>query len=280
MSALVNLDGQIVNSNTIDLINNRAFNYGDGLFETMRFMNRRVQFVDEHYRRLTKGMAVLGLNTPDYFSASYFDDQVKELIDLLDYSGSCRIKLMVFRQEGGYFSPANNDVSFIINCFLMVASSYELNEGGHNIGVYDEITLSKNSLSNIKHLNCLPNVLAGIYCRKNKLEDCLLINDDWQIVEGISSNVFIVQGDEIVTPPLEVGCVAGTIRGVIINLAKESGIKFREGNITPEDLESADEVFLTNAITGIRWVGAFNKKRYFNTKAKILNMLLNKKSLG
>ncbi|MCH7535848.1 MAG: aminotransferase class IV, partial [Bacteroidetes bacterium] len=248
MSTLVNLDGDIVNSNTSITVTNRAFNYGDGLFETMRFMSRRVQFMDKHFHRLIKGMEVLSLNVPDYFSISYFNEQVRSLVQRLEFPGSVRVRLTIYRKDGGFFSPANNDVSFIIMCTPLVDGSYELNEKGHSIGIYDKIVKPNNELSNIKHLNCLPNVLAGVYCRKMKFEDCLLLNEKWQIVESISSNVFIVQEDEIITPPLEVGCVAGVMRSIIIEIAQQSGMSLKEAEITPEDLEVADEVFLTNAI--------------------------------
>ena len=149
MNALVNFDGQIVDSNSALLVSNRAFNYGDGLFETMRFMNKQVQFVDKHYQRLIKGMELLGIEVPTFFSKDYIDEQVGVLVQQLGMQGPVRARISVFRKDGGFYSPTNNEASFIITCSSIAEVRYELNAGGYKLGLYDEILIPVKCESNM-----------------------------------------------------------------------------------------------------------------------------------
>lgn len=118
-----------------------------------------------------------------------------------------------------------------------------------------------------------------MYKNENKWDDCLLLNERQNLVEGISSNLFVVKDGVLFTPSLESGSVNGIMREQIIQIALNLGITvYDDCIIKPEQLKDADEIFLSNAIVGIRWVVAFEERRYFNRSAKILIEELNKKA--
>ncbi len=95
--------------------------------------------------------------------------------------------------------------------------------------------------------------MAGIYAKEKKLDDCLLINENGNIIEGISSNIFLIKGSTLTTPSLKEGPVAGIMRKQILKIADDVGFKINnESSITQSQVLHADEVFLTNSINGIR----------------------------
>jgi branched-chain amino acid aminotransferase len=95
------------------------------------------------------------------------------------------------------------------------------------------------------------------------------------ILETSSCNLFIVSNGVLYTPGLAEGCIAGTMRMQVINLAIQNGIKVYECAILPQHLLAADEIFLTNAIRGINWIGGYRTKRYSNNMSRKLVALLN-----
>jgi branched-chain amino acid aminotransferase len=117
--------------------------------------------------------------------------------------------------------------------------------------------------------------MASLYARSKGLDDCLLQNYKLGIIEATSSNLFIVSNGVLYTPSLEDGCVGGIMRMQVINIALENQIKVYECNLNPQNLLAADEIFLTNAINGIQWVGSYRTKRYFNEMSRRMIGLLN-----
>lgn len=248
--------------------NNRAFGYGDGLFETMHAFGTNVQFIINHYERLLNGMRILKLQKPVFFTIEYLREKITRLLNANKIFQGARIRLTVFREAEGYYTPTANSISYLIETTPLVKGNYELNKKGLIIDTYNQIKKPINSLSNYKTLNSLIFVLSGIYKLENKLDDCIILNERNNVCESISSNIFIIKRGKIYTPSLVEGCVAGIMRKNIILAAQKSGLEvFDNGSLKPDDLLLADEIFLTNAISGIRWVVAFKNKRYFNKEA-------------
>ena len=133
----------------------------------------------------------------------------------------------------------------------------------------------KNFLSNYKTKNGLMYVMAAIAAREKNLDDLLLSNEKGGILESSNSNLFVVSNGVLYTPSLDEGCLAGTMRMQVINLAIHHGIKVYECTILPQNLLAADEIFLTNAIRGISWVGGYRTKRYFNVISRRIQAYLN-----
>src|SRR6056297_1046367 len=198
---------------------NRAFCYGDALFETMHANGTHIHFFADHMIRLRLGMKTLGMKIP--FNIEH-DTIEKEIIKLLHknklYQG-VRIRLTVFRNEGGKYTPRDNSVSYLAETEYLEKEHYELNRKGLILGLYDQIKKPVNKLSNLKSANALIYIQAGLYAEQNNCDDCLIINEQNHLTEGISSNIFLIKENTLYTPPLNDGPVAGIMRKQILKIA-------------------------------------------------------------
>lgn len=253
---------------------NRAFRYGDSLFETIRLCNNKIMFLRDHINRVKLGMTVMRMNVPAEFNTENIQELIIHLLKHNTHAPNARIRLTVFRNEGGFYTPETNDISFLIESDE-IQGEYTLNQRGHWVDIYADIKKPLHKLSNLKTGNALLYIMAGLSKQSMKLDDCLLVNENGSICEAISSNLFVVKNGTIYTPPLNEGCVAGIMRKQVMHLAAESKILTFESNISTYTLMNADEVFLTNAIKGVQWVGQFKDKFYTNKMAVFFNEKLN-----
>jgi branched-chain amino acid aminotransferase len=255
-------------------LSNRAFRYGDSLFESIRFCNNHLLFLRDHITRLKIGMTVLRMNLPAEFNTDNIQELIIQLLKHNSHAPNARIRLTVFRNEGGYYSPETNDISFLIESEEL-PSVFELNQKGLWLDIYSDIKKPINKLANIKTGNALLYVMAGLAKQSMKLDDCFIVNETGTICETINSNIFVVKNGTIFTAPLSEGCVAGIMRKQIMSLATEHKILTFESPLTTYTLLNGDEVFLTNSIGGIRWVGQFKQKYYTNKMAQFFTDKLN-----
>jgi branched-subunit amino acid aminotransferase/4-amino-4-deoxychorismate lyase len=259
------------------LHNNRAFCYGDALFETMHAFGTDVQFLSKHLTRLHAGMSILKMDTSVFPDQNSFDKQIKRLLNRDKIFGGARVRLTVFRNNGGYYTPDTNEVSYIIEALALEHEKYYMNPKGLVVDVYRDMRKQANVLSPYKTTNSLLFVMAGLYKKAENLDECLILNDNNHVIESISSNVFIVKDNVLLTPPIEQGCVAGVMRESILSLAKKEGINVETNiSINESNLPVADEIFLTNAVRGIQWVVGYKQTRYYNKMARHLAEELNK----
>jgi branched-chain amino acid aminotransferase len=219
--------------------------------------------------------SVLKMRVPAYFSAGYFHKQIRELIAFSGHQGGGKIRLSFDRTSGGTYLPISNEAEYTIEFLPKDDEKFMLNEKGLEVDIYTEIKKPTNKLSSIKSKNGLLFVMAAMAAKEKNLDDVLLLSDRGHIIESTSSNLFIVSNGVLYTPSLDEGVLAGTMRMLIINLALQNKIKVYECSLMPQNLLSADEVLLTNAISGIKWVGGFRTKRYRNEMAKNLVGFLN-----
>jgi len=272
----INFNGNIIPSDQqIFPVSNRSFRYGDGLFESMRYMNGVLKFSDLHIDRIQKGMKVLKLENSSYIDSWFLREKVDELARRNKTGPDARFRLTVFRDSGGLYSPDSNKMAYVLESQSMDESQYTFNKKGLIIDVYDELTKPVNILSNLKTCNSLVYVLAGIFKNQNTLDEVMILNQHGFLCESISSNVFVVYDRKLYTPSLNEGCIGGVMRQVVMRLAKENGIELVEAQVNPDILNEADEVFITNAARGIQWVMGYNNKRYFNEVSKFLSEKLN-----
>ena len=243
---------------------NRAFRYGDGLFETIRLIEGKPVFLKNHIQRLVKGLWLFQINICDIL----INDKLKKtLIDLAQQNGIKKggvARLTVFRDSLGKYIPDSDNSSYLLEAEPYPENKFTINKTGLSIDIYQDIKKQINKLSKFKMLGSQLNVLAGIHARNNELDDCLLINEEGLIIESTNSNIFIVSNGTLYSPPLSDGCVGGTMRMNLINAALELNIGAYESSLNQQHLLMADEVLLTNAIRGIQWVNAFKHKRYFS----------------
>lgn len=272
----INFNGDILpEGNPVLKVSNRGFRYGDGLFETIRVMDGRVFFLSRHIQRLIEGMKFLKMNIPQSFNEVYFDQEIFKVFKKNNLKESARIRVSVFRDSGGFYSPESNEVSFVIEATPLESNYYEINRKGLNIDVFEEQKKSLNKISTVKTSSALPLVLAGIFRKEKNLDECIILNEMGSISEAISSNIFIVYNGVFYTPSLNQGCIPGIMRQFLIELLRKGGTEVQECPLSPSALLRADEIFLTNVINGIQWVSAYKQKRYFSNVSKSLVEKLN-----
>lgn len=271
------INGDMINSDIPVLgVDNRSFLYGDGLFETIHAFGTQGRNLNLHLSRLKRGMGVLNIDIPPYLDESMLSKEIMRLLNKNRIFESARVRLTVYRNQGGKYIPENNGAGLVMEVDPLELNMYQLNNKGYIIELYHDIKKPINPLSSIKSCNSLHYILAGIYQKNNNVNDCLLINEYDRIAEAISSNVFIVKDDNIYTPAISEGCIPGVMREVVIKVAPKLGLKVNNQVAIPvQKLLDCDEVFLTNTISGIRWVSAFRQQRYFNKVSKLLTDAIN-----
>lgn len=255
--------------------NNRAFRYGDSLFESIRFSKGKALFLADHIKRIKLGMTVLRMNVPSEFNTTNIESLISHLISQNNITTDARVRLTIFRNEGGYYTPETNDISFLIETEPLDGIGYQLNQKGLWVDVYAEIKKPVTKIANLKTGSALLYVMAGITKTSLKLDDCLLVNDNGTIIESINSNIFVVKNGTLYTAPVSDGCIDGVMRKQILAIAAHCKILAFEQSLTVHTLTNGDEVFLTNAIKGIQWVGQFKNKFYTNQKAVLFTEKLN-----
>jgi branched-chain amino acid aminotransferase len=275
---LVSYNGEILEDYELEMhVDNRAFKFGDSVFETMKYSNGSLNFWEDHYFRLMSAMRIVRMEIPMNFSPEFIEAKIEELIQAKHSEKQTnRIRLSIVRQDGGLYTPRSNDIDYLIETTVIEDVEYTLNDVGLKMDVFKDHYKPKGLLSNIKTTNCLIYTVAGIYARENELDDVVLINEDKHVVESVSSNVFLIQGDKLITPTIESGCLRGVIRKNILKIAGKAELEVEERDFSPFEIQRADEIFLTNAIKGIQWVSGFKKKTFTNNKVKALLEKLNK----
>jgi branched-chain amino acid aminotransferase len=258
---------------------NRAFRYGDALFETIRCIHQIPMFFEDHYQRLLSGMALLKMQSHSLPPIDFLREQITSLINKNRLFGDVRIRLTVFREDGGLYTPTGNKVSYLIEAAGLDTHYYNLNNKGLLIGPYSEDTKPITRFAQYKSANSLFFVLAGHYKKENQLDEVLLLNEKNKIIESLASNLYWIKDGIVHTPLRSSGCVNGIMRKQIITLLKEHKLPYSEvEGTTIEELIQSDEIFISNAIVGIQWVVGLQNKRYYCNQTKELNRLLNEKA--
>ncbi|WKB81334.1 aminotransferase class IV [Cellulophaga lytica] len=275
---MINFNGELVENNTLFLNEeNRGLRYGDSLFESMRVVNGKIYFWEDHYLRLMASMRILRMEIPMNFTMEYLEEQILNTIEASNLlNEALRIRLTVFRNNGGLYLPQTNNVSFIIETKVLENAFYVHSNEYYEVELFKDHYVNTGLLSTLKSNNKLINVLGSIYAKENGYSNCLLLNNQKQVVEALNGNLFLVKGNTIKTPPLKDGCLNGiTRKKLIASLEKLDNYTFKEDSISPFELQKADELFITNAITGIQSITKYRKKEYSNTVAKDLLGKLN-----
>ena len=273
---MINFNGTITASETNLLVNNRAFLYGDGVFESMKIVDQKILFLEDHYFRLMASMRIVRMKIPMNFTMEFFEDQILSLAKANDCSDSARVRITVYRNEGGNYLPVQRSVSYLINCSTLENQLYSIDSNPYEVDLYKDFYITKQLLSTLKTTNKILNVTASIDADENGLDNCLRLNESKNGAEALQGNIFMVLNGKLITPALSEGCLNGVLRKQILNLAsKMEGLEVEEGEISPFDLQKADELFISNVIKGIQPISKYRKKEFGNTLATKLVTLLN-----
>ena len=246
---------------------NRSFRYGDGLFETMKIFQNNILLFPYHFDRLYTSLHLLNIHMPSSFS----QDKLYADIMMLCKQNNCnrlgRVRLAVFRNE-------NNQAEYVIEANALSDDIMEWNKNGWTTDIYPFARKSGDAFSNLKTANFLPYVLAAHYAKEKKLDEVLVLNTSNAIADGSKTNIFLIKDNEVYTPALHQGCINGVMRRYVIDELKKNSFIVHQIEVKEEMLWQADEIFLTNALVGIRWVEFFREKHYAFTKTKQIYQLL------
>ena len=221
-------------------------------------------------------MRIVRMEIPMNFTMEYIEEQILEVVTANNCNNSGRARITVYRNQGGNYLPETNTVSFLINAVALENELYFIDNKEYEVDLYKDFYVTKQLLSNIKTTNKMINVVGSIYAKENDLDNCLLLNDSKNVIEGLQGNVFMLLGNKLITPPLSEGCLNGIMRKQIINLVQKiETIEVLEEPISPFDLQKADELFITNVIKGIQPITKYRKKEYKTTFANDLLLQLN-----
>ena len=235
-------------------VDNRGLRYGDGLFETIKMINGKLLFEDDHFARLWKGLKALEFDVPKNLTVDFLQKEMIALAQKNGHANAARIRLNIVRGDGGLYDAKNHLPNYIIQSWPLAPSNGEWNSNGLVLGIYEAAKKSCDLLSNLKHNNYLPYVLAALKAKSQKWNDAIVLNTNGRICDTTIANIFIVKDGAVFTPSLQEGCVAGVMRRVVIQQVLKSGIDLIEKEISISELLAAEEVFLTNSIYNIRWV--------------------------
>lgn len=260
-------------------LNDRAFRYGDGLFETMHANGRKIQFFQDHISRFRRGVDLLKLILPEQYTDEYIAQCIDGVLHRCRLYQGASVKLSVWRTAEGKYIPNAASFNLLIEASYLSEGPYALNSKGLIIGIYDEIRKPVSPIFSVKSCNSLFYIMAGIYANENNFDDVVLLNNDGGIVEATSSNVFFIAEGKLITPSSKSGCLFGVMRLNILKIAKAIGMEVIEvDKIFPAELISMDEIFMTNANCGIKWIAGFENKRYLNRVSRKIMRALNEKA--
>jgi branched-chain amino acid aminotransferase len=271
---MINFNGEIQDSDLQVTVSNRSFLYGDGVFETLKIVNNKILFFEDHYFRLMASMRIVRMEIPMSFTMEYLEEQILKLVDVLNIKDSARVRFTVFRNEGGFYLPTDNSISFLIQATKLENKNYKILKSQFEVDLYKDFIVPKQLLSTLKTANKITHVTASIFAKENQLDSSLLINETKNVIEAANGNLFMLMGNSLITPPISEGCLNGIMRKQIIALAKQLGsVEVVEAAISPFDLQKADELFITNVIIGIQPITKYRKKEF---EVKLSNQLLEK----
>lgn len=234
---------------------NRAFIYGDLLFETIRVMDGVAQLMTLHYNRLIQSAAVL-----KYATDLTMDQFVQTVQQCIAESGllSARVRFVLHRNADGFYTPNHHQTLYFAEAFPWEPPS----QRPLTVGVYTDNFKPCTELSSLKSGNALLYVMAGIYAKEQGWDDAIVLNEHGCICEATASNIFMVKQEKVYTPALTEGCVAGVMRAHTLEQLRHANYEVHETVISMEQLLDADAVFLTNAMRGVTHVGAIGNKQF------------------
>lgn len=245
------MNGELIEGNQLRIrIDNRAFHYGDGFFESLRFENGDCKLWKYHVERIYETGKALRMCLEKDFG-SLLLKEIHRLLEKIGLTtGHARVRLQVYRSGGGKYSPHQNQPSFLIEAEPLDENPMK----GITVSFCAEPIVGRPSFKGAKTVNALPYVLAGIERGERRVDEILLYGTDGNLIEASASNLWWVEDESIYTPPLTSGCVNGVFRRHLLKGVPEQGIEVMEKTIDKVELMKAKEVFLTNAVQGIQWV--------------------------
>jgi branched-chain amino acid aminotransferase len=243
-----------------------AFRYGVGLFETMLVVDGKVRLGQYHWQRLFGGLTQLRFEIPARLTPEMLEEEVLRTVAKNSMQSLCRVRLQLYGGSGGIFGPADRKPMYVVECYPLGPEAIRINDNGLVVGIAEGVKKSADSLSKLKSSNALVYAMAARQAKEHKWNDALVLNTEGNVIESAIANIFWIKDGLLFTPPLSEGCVAGVMRRHLL----QTMANIAEVPLTIAALMDADEVFLTNAIKTVKWVGRIENKVYRNVHTRAL----------
>ena len=274
-SRYIHQNGIIKRENTFEISpDNRSFRYGDGCFETMKVINGKLILAEYHFERLFTSLRLLQFDLPSYFTAEYLEEHILSLVKKNHHQKLARVRLMIYRGNGGLYDPANHYPNCLIQTWELNPANNILNQNGLIVDVFEGAKKVGDSFSAIKSNNYLGYAMAALWVKQKQLNDAFLLNAFGRVADATIANVFIIKDGIVKTPRIDEGGINGIMRRVLIEKLPLIDLQVQVTTLNVEELLDADELFLSNSIYGIRWVTQFKKQTYNNVNAKLIHKLI------
>ena len=272
----INFNGNIFTENEPLLpVTNRGIKYGDGFFESMLMIDKKIPLLSLHWDRIMLTAEALSATLPKRFSIELLLEKIIDLASVNEAVHNARVRLQLYRKGSGQYLPEQDELGYIITMDTITCKQFECGDG-LTVGAQENCFKAVYNISDLKSSNALPYIIFSKVAALNNWHEMILMNSYGHVCEAIHSNIFVVHGSSIATPDLDSACVNGVMRTCLITLLnKDVEERVIEGN----ELLEADEIILTNAVKGIQWVKTFAGKQYSNNRAQELTTLLNQKVL-
>lgn len=276
MQMSYNLNGKTYRTDEVSIHpDNRSFRYGEGLFETIRLHKSGMPLWELHWYRLHYSMPQLYFSAPAHFSNEFLKKEVLSLAQKNNCTDTARVRITIFKGEGGLWETPTTAFNYLIQCWPFEKKDFSINENGLDIGLFEDGWKSCDAFSNFKSNNYQLYAMAAQFAKQQKWNEALVLNQHHRICDATIANVFFIKDRVVHTPHLKEGCVDGVMRKYLIQQLKQAGTVVEEGACSVTDILHAEELFLTNAIYGIRWVKLFGNKSYgFNNAAKLFQQYI------
>lgn len=245
MKALFN--SEIIDDHKLSMnIEDRAFQYGDGLFETIIIQDNHPDLLPYHLERLKKGSITLGMECTEFLTRKYIDKALQKLMAVNDMALPLRVKILIWRRPGGYYRPTSD----LANILITIRKHKPQKRILQNIGIAKSARNYYSQLSEFKTISALKYVMAGLEIKRSGFDDLIILDHNGHLSELTYSNIFWIKQGIYYTPSLQSGCIKGVMRSYLIDQLTVLNIDIKEVLAMPDHLFNCDHVFACNA-TGI-----------------------------
>ena len=229
---------------------------GWGLFTTLRIVQGEAFAYERHWRRLEKDAAIIRMPMP--YAGPRVRVNLQEVIRANNVTEGCARIYLVYNQVGFWRS---DEPAPPVDLVIYTAPLPEYREPVR-LALREHGRHAASPLAGVKSISWLPNVWSVAEAQKEGFDEVILLNERGEVSECTAANVYMVKGDKIFTPPLSSGCLEGVTRGVLFEVAGEAGVSVKEQVLRPEDLYSADEVFISSTNRNVIGVGEIAGRRF------------------
>lgn len=274
---MINYNGEIQQTSPALSAKNRGFLYGDGVFELVKYVEGTIFFWEEHYLRLMATMRIARMEIPSNFTLEFLEAEIIKTIQANSLASKALwVRITITRKGGISLTPEENEIDYCIDIEGITNLFYQNLKIPYEVELFKDYYTQADLLGTLNITGRMLQIVGSVFARENDYQNCILLNTHKNTVSFLDGNLFLVQGEQILTPPLSEGAPNGITRKKLIEaIQKTSDFSLEERPISPFELQKADELFLTNTKQGIQSVSKYRKKEYNNIVATNLLGKLN-----